>query len=323
MTPDYSNWPHVAVVTLMHNSRRFIDEYFSAFDRVRYPQRSLELHVLDNGSRDGSWENIQANVVGSTSLNLTVNRSEKNLGFAGGNNHVLRALKRRADIEYFLLINIDTQIEEGCLEELVAMMERENDTGMVEAIQRPREHPKWYDPHTLETGWCSCGGVLIRKTALQQVGLFDRKFFLYCEDVDLSWRMWMHGWKCKINPKAAYMHFTEGLDNKKDGSIQLYYSLRNSFFLHFKYDTWSGTLRHIRMFNESLKDQDERTKNIYREARRRYKKYIPLLLLDRLRLIRCTKGSWIVFDGFNYEKRRKYVDTEDGRTILNGLGREA
>ena len=194
-------------------------------------------------------------------------------------------------------------------------------TGMVEAIQEPREHPKWYDPRTFETGWCSGGGVLIKREALREVGVFDHKFFLYCEDVDLSWRMWLHGWKCKVEPKARYSHFTESLDKERNRDIQRFYSTRNSFFMHLKYDSWRGIRAHKRYFEQAVQAQgnDIASKKLLRRAYRASLKFFPLLLLDRIR-VKCYPAiPWVFFDGFHYERRREFRDTEDGkRVILSG-----
>ncbi len=313
------NTPQIEVVTLSYNSARFIDEYFQAFTKIDYPKDKITLNVIDNNSEDSSYQLIKEHFAENASFPLKVKlyRSRKNLGFSGGNNFILKKLLRESKANYFFLLNIDTKIDAGCFANLVETMRSDPFTGMVEAVQRPREHPKWYDPHTGETGWCSGGGVLIARKALEEVGLFDDRFFLYCEDVDLSWRMWLHGWKCKINPKASYSHFTEGLDKEKDRNIQRFYSVRNSFFMHYKYDSWAGIKRHREHFEGVVNGQrDEGSKKLLRKAFRSSRKYIPGLLLDRLRLSLFPKPQWIMFDGFNYEKRREFRDTETGRKIL-------
>lgn len=224
---------------------------------------------------------------------------------------------RESSAPFVFLLNIDTQIDPECLNELVKFMRNDPDLGMVEGVQRPKEHPKWYDPATFETGWCSGGGVLIRTEALREVGVFDDRFFLYCEDVDLSWRMWLHGWKCKINPAATFAHYTEGLDTKKDPRVQQYYSLRNSFFMHLKYDTWKGIRRYKELFFKAVELQSSpETKELFLKAFKDSRKYTLGLLWDRFKLSLLPRSPWIVFNEFSYERRREFVDTEDGRRII-------
>ena len=227
---------------------------------------------------------------------------------------MLRRLLKESSAPLYLLLNIDTEIFPETLSELVRSMREDPLAGMVEALQEPKEHPKWYDPHTLETGWCSGGGVLIRAEALREVGVFDDRFFLYCEDVDLSWRMWLHGWKCKINPQAIFSHFTETLDRQKDPRVQQFYTMRNSFLMHYKYDTREGLREFLKLFNDTLAVQpDEESKQLLRRAYKESRKFIPGVYLDRLRLALKPRSPWIHFNGFYFEKRREFFDTEDGR----------
>lgn len=311
--------PGVAVVTLTHNSRRFIDGYFRALARIEYPHTQVGVHVLDNGSSDDSYGYIAKTYCRDEGYPLAVRirRVETNVGFAEGNNIVLRELMNKTGPEAFMLLNIDTEIEPKCLRYLAEGLLKDPRAGIIEALQQPREHPKWYDPSTYETGWCSCGGAMIRRAALEDVGLFDGKFFAYCEDVDLSWRMWLNGWKCKVEPKAKYTHYTEGLDAEKDGGVQLYYSVRNSFFMHMKYDSWRGVWRHMRFYKDAVREAlDARTRSVLERAGRDWWRYLPALLVDRVRLSGRRRMRWIMFDGFNYERRRRYVDTEDGGRVI-------
>ena len=72
----------------------------------------------------------------------------------------------------------------------------------------PFEHPKDYDPVTLATSWCSGACVLFRRVAFDAVGGFDPAFFLYCEDVDLSWRLRAAGWELRYLPRVVVRHFS-------------------------------------------------------------------------------------------------------------------
>ena len=230
---------------------------------------------------------------------------------------VMRKILEGRESPFIFLLNADTEIDPDCLNELVETMADDEAVGMAEAKQSPKEHPRWYNPQTLETGWCSGGGVLIDCHALREVGLFDNDFFLYCEDVDLSWRMWLHGWKCKINPQAIYTHFTEDLDTNKDQSVQQYYSLRNGFWMHYKFDSIPGILAYHRLFNRVIPFQpDEKTKERFRRARRDALKGLWKMLLKRLKLLRLPESSWIYFNEFDYEKRRRFIDTKDGKRLI-------
>lgn len=79
--------------------------------------------------------------------------------------------------------------------------------GMVEAKQLPIEHPKDYDPNTGETGWATTACALIPLSQFRQLNGFDAdSFFLYCDDVDYSWRVREAGFKVIFAPHATVFH---------------------------------------------------------------------------------------------------------------------
>ena len=134
------------------------------------------------------------------------------------------------------LLNPDTELEAGCLETLLDRARADRRIGICEARQYPREHPKVYDAVTGETTWCSGAAALIRKTAFDEAGAFDeRLYFMYCEDIDLSWRMWLRGWKCVYAPDAVVRHFTQDLTPGKRRTLENYYNFRNSLFLYYRF----------------------------------------------------------------------------------------
>ena len=72
-----------------------------------------------------------------------------------------------------------------------------------EMRQIPYEHPKAYDPVTLDTPWVSGAAMLLRRSAFEDVGGFDPRIFMYGEDVDLSWRLRARGWRLRYLPRLA------------------------------------------------------------------------------------------------------------------------
>lgn len=315
-TDEKHQYPAVEIVTLLYNSERFIERYLCAIAGLVYPADKLRVWLVDNDSSDDTTTRVTMVLKQYKEFPIEVHliRSTKNMGFAGGNNLVLRRLMRESQAKHFLVINPDTEIDANCLQLLIAETRGGGRRiGMLEARQTPREHPKWYDRETLETGWCSGGGVLINADALWEVGLFDDHFFLYAEDVDLSWRMWLHGWSCKIVPGATYTHITEELDGERDHRIRHYYNFRNGLLMHFKYDSLRGIVRHYRLMAQTIANcGDSAVKARLRQARwDAHKKLLPMLW-SRLRLQRLLPNRWIVFNGFDYEVRRPFKDFDDG-----------
>jgi hypothetical protein len=100
--------------------------------------------------------------------------------------------------------------------------------------QIPYEHPKDYDPVTLDTEWCSGAAVLLRTTALRAEGGFEPRIFMYGEDVDLSWRLRCAGWRLRYLPRCAVVHRTYSVPNEVKplmvlGSVYANLCLRTRF----------------------------------------------------------------------------------------------
>ena len=77
-----------------------------------------------------------------------------------------------------------------------------------ELRQLPYEHPKAYDPATLDTSWVSGAATLFRRSAFDAVGGFEPRIFMYGEDVDLSWRLRASGFRLRYLPRHAVVHRT-------------------------------------------------------------------------------------------------------------------
>ena len=127
-----------------------------------------------------------------------------NSGFGKGHN----LLAENATSDFLLVINPDILVTPRFFTEMVKpFLDSTLQAGAVEARQTPIEHPKDYDMNTGETLWCSGACVLFPTALYQQVGGYDSDtFFMYCEDVDLSWRIRLTGKKLIYQPKAPVFH---------------------------------------------------------------------------------------------------------------------
>jgi GT2 family glycosyltransferase len=234
------NQPAVDIVTLCFNDSRHCAPYVKALGKLDYPRDRLKLIVIDNNSGDDTPE-IMAALLPQLPFSYEHIRSARNLGFAGGCN--LGA--RRGDAPFILFLNPDTQVAPDMVRRLVERAIDEPGAGLVEARQEPVELIKWRDPDSNYTDWCSGAAVLARREAFEQVGMFDTFFYpAYCEDVDLSWRMWLAGWKCVYEPRARVRHDTVPPDGRqKPGEIRM--SIRFSFAMRMIYDSPRGVARHL------------------------------------------------------------------------------
>ncbi len=127
---------------------------------------------------------------------------DANRGSAGGHN----ALMGLSATDLVLILNPDTVAASTLLERLVPRL-TDLSVGIAEARQLPVEHPKaWSEPDG-DTSWASGACSLVRRSVLEEVGGYDADtFFLYCDDVDLSWRVRSAGHRVVFEPSARVFH---------------------------------------------------------------------------------------------------------------------
>jgi GT2 family glycosyltransferase len=139
-------------------------------------------------------------------------------------------------VDYFVLCNPDSFPMQGCLARLVDTYYLAHDAAIVEARQWPTAHPKEFNADTLETPWASGAFSLISSTAFAALGGFDPVYFLYMEDVDLSWRAWLKGFRVLHQPLALCAHET-GLHSYQTTRFyhEHFFSLRNFLVISYKF----------------------------------------------------------------------------------------
>lgn len=223
----------IDVLTLFHNGRDLVSSFLDGIARASVP---IALHILDNGSTDGTADAIAARLP-ELGFPVHLHRSVRNHGFAGGMNR----LAEQVDGEFMFVLNSDAQPAPDCIERLVLRARSDPEIGICEARQSPDEHPKAVDVQTGETTWCSGAAALIRRAPFREVGGFDAKlFFMYCEDIDLSWKMWLSGWKCVYVAEAAVEHRARArrIANPRGANMRRrehYFSFRNSLFIYHRF----------------------------------------------------------------------------------------
>ncbi len=279
----------IDVLIVFHNSANFVQPLLESLRSLSIP---VTAYFLDNGSKDATCETL-ATALPHLPFQTYFHRSLSNNGFARGMN----LLARQGASEFLFLLNPDTELEQGCLEELLARAESDAAIGICEARQTPREHPKTYDAKTGETSWCTGAAVLIRRKAFEDVGGFDeRVFFMYCEDVDLSWKFWLRHWKCIYVPDAVIRHYTQDILPGKRRTLENYFTFRNSLFLFYRFGSWKekDVLWNFLLSRFLLGHYSWRSRILYAFAFADHIRYIPYLL--RTRDVWCERHPWIRFN---------------------------
>ncbi|ODU10751.1 MAG: hypothetical protein ABS84_01900 [Rubrivivax sp. SCN 71-131] len=178
-----------------------------ALDELRGPGAAVVVHLwhCDAGPQDTPGLPELLRQLQAAGTPLKPGGGAGNLGFG----RAINALSPGLAASHLLILNQDAIPEPGALTRL--WHEARHDDPRVaawELRQIPYEHPKDYDPATGETGWFSGAAVLLRTDALRAVGGFEPRFFMYCEDVDLSWRLRCAGWRLRYLPQCAVVHRT-------------------------------------------------------------------------------------------------------------------
>lgn len=192
-------------------------EFKDLFESLSMQQcaKQLDIFLLDNSPTElqqviKSWSEPYIDLFGS----IHYQASNKNLGFGRGHNVNFR---KSHDYDYVLILNQDIIVLKYSLDNLLATAVSDaKDIGVWEMRQIPYEHPKIYNPVTLETDWVAGAACLFRQHVINEINGFDEDIFMYAEDVDISWRLVAAGYRCKYIPTSPVIHntYSEPYENK-------------------------------------------------------------------------------------------------------------
>ncbi len=199
-----SVFPAIDLSVVTYNSEKWVRRCLASLQSQSYPASKIHLIFVDHGSADCTVALLREAQAGFGSVFASFSILEQaNLGFGAGHDRAIRALKS----EFLLVSNIDLEFTPDSIATVVAAA-CSDDPGVAawELRQVPHEHPKHYDPVTLETNWQSHACVLMRRAAYEQVGGYDNQIFMYAEDVELSYRFRSHGYVLRYCPTAVVHH---------------------------------------------------------------------------------------------------------------------
>ncbi len=185
----------------------------------------------------------------------------ENLGHGGGHNRLAPLVAT----DLILFLNPDAMVGPEALEALLIACNA--GVGAVDGRQLPLEHPKDFDAVTGATSWASGACLLTPRAAFSAVGGFDDDtFFLYCDDVDYSWRVALAGYRVRHEPAARVFH-----DKRltPDGGIvasdaEHYYSAEAALLLAHKYSRPEIVSSILAAFDASPDEPARRARDEYR-----------------------------------------------------------
>ena len=226
--------------------------------------------VVDNGSADNSLTHLQ-NAIETNQWQswVTLHHSAENLGFSGGNNFGIKTVEADA----YLLLNSDTLVREGAISKMLAGLAQHPEAGIISPrLEWPDATPqiscfRYHSPiseflDAARTGplskilhryivpimvsnqpsrpdWTSFACVLIRRSAMERVGLMDEGYFLYFEDTDYCRRLRNAGWEIVNWPLARVVHLRGGSGQVKAATKakkrrpKYFYASRTRYYAKF------------------------------------------------------------------------------------------
>ncbi len=258
---------NLSVIIVNYNVKFFLEQCLQSVEKAsvsfiqKYGQNSLETFVVDNNSVDGSVEMVKENF-----KNVILIENNTNTGFAKANNQAISISKG----EFVLLLNPDTLIQEDTFIKIIDFIDKNPQAGALgvkmidgsgkflpeskRGLPTPsvafykifgiskifpkskkfgKYHLSYLDKDkTHEVDVLSGAFMLLRKEALDKTGFLDEDFFMYGEDIDLSYRITKAGYKNYYFPETVIIHY-KGESTKK-GSLNYVFIFYNAMIIFAK-----------------------------------------------------------------------------------------
>jgi len=238
----------IRVIVLNFNGGHHVVE---TVESLRQSQVSVPIHlrVVDNTSTDGSDSDLESHFP-----DLDLHRFGENRGYAGGNNRAIRETNE----PFVLLVNHDVVVDPMTVDRLYLALTSGPDRAAVmprllfvdppgtinligiglEANGSPRgmgrgcpDGPEFDTPREIFGAHGAC--VMYRRSAIEEAGLFDERYFAYNEEFDLAWRLRLLGYTCHYVADARACHH-EAISLRKDPNRLLILMERNRIWTLFK-----------------------------------------------------------------------------------------
>ena len=251
---DILQHPHVAVVILTWNGRKWLEQFLPSVVRSTWP--SLDIIVADNQSTDDTVAFLRAHYPA-----VKIIDTGGNYGFAKGYNIALQ----QVTAEYFILLNQDVEVTPDWIEPLIGAMELDSDMGacqpkirayrdkpafehagaaggFIDALGYPFCRGRIFDKVEYDKGqydmpqevfWASGAALCIRPALFRRFRGFDAAYFAHMDELDLCWRLKRAGYRIGVVPSSVVYHVGGGSLPKEDPR-KIFLNFRNSLSMLYK-----------------------------------------------------------------------------------------
>jgi len=242
---------NISIVIPNFNGKQFLEECLNSIINQDFP--FYNVIIVDNASSDGSVDYIKNDYP-----QFTLIENKENSGFAAAVNQGIEA----SSAEYIFLLNNDVELDPHCISNLLKCIEKDENifavaSKMIQYSDRSKmddggneytifgwtkkvgdgKSPDLYTKER-ETFSACAGAALYRKSVLDEIGYFDENFFAYMEDVDISFRARIHGYKCTYCPGSVVYHWGSGTSGSRYNEFKIRLAARNNVYVPYKNMPW-------------------------------------------------------------------------------------
>lgn len=227
----FQTLPLVSIVIANYNGR---DNLKRCVSSILQSDCSLEIIVVDNGSSDGSIQHVKEAFANQLSR-IVVVPLPSNYGLAVANNIGIDKAKGK----YVFILNNDTEVDPSCLSELMKAMERDQTIGVAQPKILYMDKKDTFDcagnfinmigfgdyrgrnskdvgqyETSDEISYAKGAAMMVRKSLWTSLGGFEPLFFVYYEETDFCWRVWLSGYRIVFIPSAKIFHVCKATVSK-------------------------------------------------------------------------------------------------------------
>lgn len=220
----YESFPFLSIIIPAFNTKKFYKPCLESLLKIDYP--NYEIVVVDDGSKDGSYEAIKE--IAEKHSKLRVIQTLTRRGIPRSRNIGIEAAKG----ELIAFFDMDMEITETWPNELIKVLMKHKNVGGVlpkvldfhkrDIIQsvggriiphtggpavRGLGEKDWGQYNKIEEVSINAAGAIIRKEVAEKLGGYDESLGMY-DDIDFGWRMWIYGWRSFYVPSAHIYHWT-------------------------------------------------------------------------------------------------------------------
>ena len=236
----------LAIIVLNWNGA---DDTLNCVESLQQQTLRPEIIIVDNNSSDDSVERFEDHIKSQKKDAPILIKNSQNLGFAGGINTGLIYAKEH-NFEYIGVLNPDAIADKKWCRAIVDELSTHLDCGIATGIMQRRDGKTLDTTGDFYTTWglpgprnrdepienapskpgevfgATGGGAIYRAAIFDDIDMFDEDFFMYYEDVDLSFRAQLAGWKVRFTPEAIAYHKV-GASSKKVPGLAVYNTFKN------------------------------------------------------------------------------------------------